>query len=129
MALVVQDTNSLKGISYLFVYGSLKKGFSNSYYLEKEFFIGKAKTLKKYAMYQYPRSTFPYLTKEEKVYIQGELYKVKTLKEIDILEEAPNFYFREVIDIKINNKIVQAWVYFIKEKPKEKTILLKEWKE
>ena len=98
----------------LFVYGTLKKGFCNHYFLADAEFLGKAETLEKYALYL--KGSIPYVIKQPPIsHIKGEVYKVdlKTLKEIDELEGHPYLYFREIISVRLyNGKILSAWMYF-----------------
>ena len=109
----------------LFVYGTLKKGFYNHFYLEKSKYLGRAKTLNKYALYL--KGFIPFVTKSPKVcQIKGELYLVddKTLSEVDLLEGHPDEYFREKVPIvKEDGEVVEAWMYFYPQ-TKEPGILI-----
>jgi gamma-glutamylaminecyclotransferase len=98
----------------IFVYGTLKKGFSNHYFLDGAHFVDYAVTKEKYALYV---SYIPYLSKDEKISkIYGEVYKVDfdMLKRVDMLEEHPDWYKREVVDVYLlnKNKLVKSWIYF-----------------
>ena len=101
----------------LFVYGTLKKGFSNHHLLYWAEFAGAAKTLEKYSLYE---SGIPFVFKSESVsHIYGELYKVDelTLKIIDRLEGHPEWYRREEIEVITEKEVnVTAWLYFYPEK-------------
>lgn len=113
---------SKKDKIYLFVYGSLKRGKEYNYLLEKAKFISEAVTLEKYAMYL---DDIPYVYKNRKIsYISGELYEIddKILREIDLFEDHPKFYFRELVEVKTTKGIiVKSWIYFF---PEEKGELL-----
>lgn len=104
----------------LFVYGTLKEGFTNHHYLKEATFLGKGQTRLRYPMIlKHP--AFPYLINKPKegLHVHGELYEVnyQTLLAIDKLEGTPEHYTRREIEIvKNNNEIEPAWVYFVKEK-------------
>lgn len=111
---------------YLFVYGTLKKGFENEHLLDKAKYISKARTVRKFAMYEARGREYPYLLKDKPLnYIEGELYKIARkdlLKKIDILEDSPDYYTRESIEVKSRsfdtNK--RAFTYFYKNKKDHK---------
>lgn len=89
---------------YLFVYGSLKKGFENEHILDKARYISKADTVRKFAMYKSKGGEYPYLLKNKALNrIEGELYKIARkdlLKKIDFFEGSPDYYARESIEVK-----------------------------
>ncbi len=118
---------------YLFVYGSLKKGFENEYLLNKATYISKAVTVRKFAMYTTKNDQYPYLIKDKPLnYIEGEVYKIARkdlLKKIDIFEGSPDYYTRESIEIKSrsfeNNKRVFTYFYTNKKDHKKKKSISK----
>ena len=84
---------------YLFVYGTLKKGFCNSYLLNGQEFIKEASTDNDYKMVDF-KGMYPYLFNEDGGFkIKGEIYKVSDncLDELDRFEGAPDFYYRDTI--------------------------------
>ena len=98
--------------SYVFVYGSLRKGFGNHRLLENSKFLGYGKTKEKYSLYA---DGIPYVVKEPLTQIKGEIYQVddETLHRLDQLEGHPEFYKRELIDvITEDGKTIKAWIYF-----------------
>jgi len=103
---------------YIFIYGSLKKGFDNHDILKDAKYISKAETIRSFAMFEETSGNYPYLLKEEnKGYskIKGELYKIyrkDILKNIDSFEGAPNYYKREKIKIKTKKEVKVAETYF-----------------
>lgn len=123
-------------IRFVFVYGSLKKGFSNHHIIEKAKFHGKVQTLKKYAMFKEKNANYPYMlniSNNKYHHIIGELYMItdaKLLLEIDKFEDAPEYYERKVIDVIYKDKNIKAFAYFFTDKtiPKNQSPL-KEWKE
>tara|TARA_R100000935_G_C2839057_1_gene169940 strand:+ start:1260 stop:1610 length:351 start_codon:yes stop_codon:yes gene_type:complete len=99
----------------VFVYGTLKEGFSNHFILRETVKIGSGLTKKKYAMYSHG---IPFLVENEKVSkITGELYMVDktTFEVLDMLEGHPNWYIRKLVSVNIKNEEHKAWVYFNKK--------------
>lgn len=113
----------------VFVYGTLKKGFSNHWYLENSKYLGIGKTIPKYQMYPSKNYFFPFLLKSEpNNNIVGEIYEVdeKTLIDLNILEDFPKMYLRELIEIKLeNNEIIKAYIFY-KNEENYKNLILKE---
>ncbi|KAB2888115.1 MAG: gamma-glutamylcyclotransferase [Desulfobulbaceae bacterium] len=102
--------------SLVFVYGTLKKGFSNHRLLAGSEYLGTAQTVEKYAMYS---TGTPIVLKDEAVSpIHGELYRVNeaTLVALDSLEGHPDWYRREEISIFVDGEKGRyqetAWLYF-----------------
>lgn len=99
----------------VFVYGTLKKGLKNHYYLDNEEFIGDAYTEDIFPMLNIEK-TFPYLFKENGVgyQIKGELYNLSTKKisELDILEDVPSLFFLDTIAVICDEIKLKAFVYF-----------------
>jgi gamma-glutamylcyclotransferase (GGCT)/AIG2-like uncharacterized protein YtfP len=114
---------------FLFVYGSLKKGFDNHKLLQKYAKrVGKASTVGKFAMYEDSFGNYPYLVKEPVTRVQGELYEIKRkelLDEIDEFEGAPEYYQRKRIKVKTHKGVNLAFAYLREneEVRKEKTPL------
>lgn len=107
----------LKSVEIVFVYGTLKQGFSNHHFLANANFLGNALTCKSYALYC---SGLPFVIRDQAVSrIFGEAYSVDgvTLKALDCLEGHPSCYRREQIQICLNEKSLPAktflaWIYF-----------------
>lgn len=112
----------------VFVYGTLKQGFSNHGLLKQSKLIGVAQTKEKFVMYS---SGIPYVSKRFKSsYISGEVYSVSndTMYNLDILECHPEWYVRsktsvEVIDKKGKVITVDAWLYFNEHIPQNATLI------
>jgi len=102
---------------FVFVYGTLKRGFGNHALLSGARFVGRARTKHKYALYE---SGIPFLYPYESVsFIKGEVYEVDdiTLDSLDALEGHPFWYRREKAPVILDNgKEVEAWIYFYPEK-------------
>jgi len=100
---------------FLFVYGSLKKGFDNHKLLQKYAKrVGKASTVGKFAMYEDSFGNYPYLVKEPITKVIGELYEIKRkelLDKIDEFEGAPEYYQRKRIKVKTHRGVNLAFVY------------------
>ena len=96
---------------YVFVYGTLRRGFENHYLLKNSKFIGYGITKEKYSLYV---DSIPYVVKIPYCQIKGEVYEVdkNTLIALDELEGHPDFYRRELIDVIVNGKTIKAWIYF-----------------
>ena len=97
----------------VFVYGTLKRGFPNHFFLERATFLGAGRTSAKYALYE---GEYPFVIKDEAVSrIAGEVYEVDdvTLARLDQLEQHPDFYRREQAEVMLTSGfLVTAWVYF-----------------
>ena len=110
---------------FLFVYGSLKKGFDNHKLLNKYAKrVGKASTVGKFAMYEDTFGNYPYLVKEPITKVMGELYEIKRkelLDKIDEFEGAPEYYQRKKIKVKTHKGVNLAFVYIREDEeiPKE----------
>ncbi len=108
----------------IFVYGTLKKGYTNHHLLDKSIFIGEAASTKRYILQgrkrPYPLAT-PYEYVKEKVplkysgFLIGEIYQANEtiLYLLDKLEEHPIYYVREIGTFKLfeNGKIIKAFIY------------------
>ena len=94
----------------LFVYGTLKKGFSRNTVLKDSSFIGQVKTKPLFTMIDLVY--FPGVLEIGNTSIYGELYRVsdETLQYCDAIEGHPDFYKR--IEIKLPNGIT-AWCYVL----------------
>lgn len=105
---------------FVFVYGTLMRGFSNSPLLRDGIFISKAKTQKEFVLSAHG---IPFVSKPEKeepfkTQIKGELYRVEhsLLYRMDALEGHPYSYKRELTPIVYNDNgaemTTNAWLYF-----------------
>lgn len=86
---------------YVFVYGSLKKGYYNHHFLDKSKFIKKA-YLKNYTLYYDYNKKYPSLYDVDNGYlVSGEIYEINydILNELDILEEVGILYKRVNVNI------------------------------
>lgn len=94
----------------VFVYGSLRKGEHNHWYLEGSQFIGEFSTQPCFAMYDL--GTYPGIV-EGDFSVRGEVYQVDDdmLHHLDELEEVPIEYCRETIETPFGN----AWVYIYQD--------------
>lgn len=103
---------------YLFVYGSLKKGFPNNDILSQANYISKAKTLSKFAMYKEINKNYPYIIKDNNIgqNIEGELYQITRkdlLEKIDAFEGSPDYFKRIDVMVKTRNKNIKAKTYIL----------------
>lgn len=108
----------------VFVYGSLKKGFDNHDVISKDIIkVRKVSTVGRFSMYEDDFGNYPYIVREKKYHIQGELIDVTkdTLKKLDEFEGAPDLYKREKIKVKNkHNQTFDAYAY-IRDKVSVKT--------
>jgi len=117
---------------FLFVYGSLKKGFDNDKLLEKSTRrLGKALTVGKFGMFEDSFGNYPYLIKKPINRIIGELYEIQRkelLDQIDEFEGAPDYYQRKKIKVKAHHGVQFAYAYIREgiETPEDQ-IPLKVW--
>ena len=93
----------------VFVYGTLKKGFSNHYILSTSKLVGEATTCSTYAMIG-TGMPFPYVLGIRSaelggLNITGEVYEVdaSTLQRLDVLEGVPHHYKKQQVLVKIVN--------------------------
>ena len=104
---------------FVFVYGTLKKGFPNSYCLDGVKFVGEAQTVDKYPLIVASRYNIPFLLGAKGVgnQIIGEVYDVTDcqLKILDTLEGYPDFYNRiEIpIELAIDSKVISCSTYVL----------------
>lgn len=98
---------------YIFVYGTLKDGCRNDYLLKDSKKIGNAITVDKFGLFE---DNFPYLIKKPIFNIKGEIYFIdnKKLEELDRFEGAPEYYERDLINVFLGEKVIQAFTYFRK---------------
>lgn len=114
----------------VFIYGSLKRGFAAEHHMVDADFLGFAETVSPYALFRESNNWFPVLYKDEQVNkIKGELYSInnRLLKTLDRFEGHPLFFKREIINVTIDEKQVQAWCYFYQEPPTDSLIAIEEW--
>ena len=98
---------------YVFVYGSLKRGFPNHRLIERSKFICNTQTSECYAMLDL--HDFPGVVKERKISnIKGEVYDLEdtAVKRLDEFEG--NWYSRESVDLDAG---FSADMYFLKCMP------------
>ena len=97
----------------IFVYGTLKRGFCNHFYLDGSTFLGTTTTRDRYFMCVDHGIPYVFMGRKGngfKGFVKGEVYLVDgaVLKSIDELEEHPHEYFRERVELK---NFGCAWMY------------------
>lgn len=103
----------------VFVYGTLKKGFSN----HEVFLGGRSVPLGEDSIFADLYNLGPYpAIKEGTTLVTGECYIVgdNTLKNLDKLEGHPVFYRRKLVDTICKRK---AWAYFFLPEVKEDQLI------
>ncbi|XP_019868611.1 putative gamma-glutamylcyclotransferase CG2811 isoform X2 [Aethina tumida] len=120
-------TNMSASLHKVFVYGTLKTGEPNHYWFDKDKegyykFLFNAKTKEKFPLIIATEFNIPFLlySPGSGQNVMGEVYEVddKVLAKLDILEEHPDFYVRELYDVVRSdgdNEIVKVWIYMIKK--------------
>ena len=109
----------------LFVYGTLRKGHGNHHVLELSKAVPidlSAKTVRKF---MHVVDFLPKVFKHEAVaQVEGELYRIPTMKYVDTLESHPYLYRREQVDISDSGgEVHRAWLYFYNTGKKHHGIL------
>ncbi|KAG6444366.1 putative gamma-glutamylcyclotransferase CG2811 isoform X2 [Manduca sexta] len=119
---------SFRNMSHkVFVYGTLKRNEPNHHWLTDPNngvgkFIAEGTTKNKYPLIIATKYNIPFLlfSPGNGHYIKGEVYEVDDLmlSKLDILEDHPDFYIREIDDILVKKEnetqTLKCWVYFIK---------------
>ena len=97
----------------LFVYGTLKKGYSNHDIIKKTKFLGDFISIDKFDLSGYG---FPQIyPNDQGKRIKGEIYDLFEHDFVftDALEGNGTFYQREIRKFQRNSKIITAWVYIV----------------
>ncbi|KAJ8925938.1 hypothetical protein NQ315_009790 [Exocentrus adspersus] len=110
----------------VFVYGTLKRGEPNhnwfcsdreGYYK----FLYEAKTVEKFPLIIGTKYNIPLLLYNPGTgnHVRGEVYEVddRVLAKLDILEDHPNYYVRNLYDVEVINEtkdVANVWIYLIK---------------
>ena len=97
----------------IFVYGSLKRGFWNDFFLRNSRFIGEYHTCSNYGLIV--NNELPYMVSFVSLYtIHGEIYDVsdEELKAIDKLEGNGKWYTRREITLTNGVEQINAYAYF-----------------
>jgi len=105
----------------VFVYGTLRSGYSNSHLLEGIAPKARGFTAKCFVMYV-DEAQIPYIREEEGsgAPVCGELFEVDAarLAVLDELEEHPEVYLRVVTPVRLSDgREVSAWVYVHPDPP------------
>ena len=102
---------------YIFVYGTLKRGFKNNSVLTglNSTYIKPAETIKPYPMFDLGDG-FPYLQDEpgKGKSITGEIWDIedKDMVHLDRFEGVPTLYKKGTIEVYINGEIERVACYF-----------------
>lgn len=109
------------------VYGTLRKGWGNHRLISHLPLLAKGRTVEKYAMYE---RGIPFVYKdipEDRITV--EVYTVnrkKDLPGLDMLENHPQWYRRQPINVEIENgEIISAELYFMQGSPDTHTNYVK----
>ena len=106
----------------VFVYGSLKRGFSNHNLLEGSKFYGVTETVCRNFRMHPLLGSFPAVTAaaDDAYAIMGELYEIDTatMMRLDYLEGNGSLYTRQLVSVYNGSEIVEAWMYLMPEADK-----------
>lgn len=99
---------------FVAVYGSLKKGFYNHYFLENASFVSEGKV---YGFSMYDCGPYPMIARTMKKgngTVAVEVYAIddNILQSLDRLEGCPNFYKRSYVTVETEGHPVRSWIYF-----------------
>ena len=104
-------------MSYLFVYGTLKKDCDNHYIIKSLKYVGEYYTKEEYYKEDncvYKTASRTYTKPPQKVL--GELYELKKnfIRSIDIFESNPTLFHRELIYVidSVNQEQKLSYIYF-----------------
>lgn len=100
-------------MSYLFVYGTFRKGCSDEKLIAGAETLGTAETVEQYALCLINKK--PVVTKRPMSTIKGEVYSLtdEMLTKVDRLEKHPHINKRELVPVKLNDgNVVEALLYF-----------------
>lgn len=105
--------NLSKRLLYVFVYGTLKRSEPNHCWLNRSEngfakFLGTGSTIEKFPLVIGTRYNIPFLLDKRGIgnHVQGEVYEIddNMLGNLDILEDYPTFYDREIQMIHMEEK-------------------------
>ena len=96
------------------VYGTLKRGGSNSRVMERDGgkFLAEGTTQRKFTMFGgwgFPRVIW---TGAPRSHIHCEVFEVDSLDNMDSLEGHPSFFCRRQVTVDLVDSTVEAWMYF-----------------
>ncbi len=84
----------------IFVYGTLKRGGCRSHVLKGQRFLGEAKTVATYRIYN--TGSYPALVeKEDGLQVEGEVWEIDDhcLRSLDAIEAVPHLYERKPVTL------------------------------
>ena len=97
----------------LFVYGTLKRGYSRAGCLQGQAFLGNAETVPGYRLYD--NGSYPAMTlSESSSVVTGELWEVNAgcLAELDQIEGVPTLYQRTIVKLSTHpGELVESYLY------------------
>lgn len=99
------------GMTRVFVYGSLKRGFCNHRVLGASRCLGGHASAPRYTMYDL--GPYPAVLPRGRGVIHGEVYEIsaRVLAALDALEDYPRVYDR----IQVATPFGRAWMYVVRE--------------
>jgi gamma-glutamylcyclotransferase (GGCT)/AIG2-like uncharacterized protein YtfP len=95
----------------VFVYGTLKRGYSSHQLLDDASFMGETATKQRFRMIS---GEFPVILDDKDGWpVHGEIYHVddETLAKLDQLERVGRMYDRKIADVTENDHDAQAYLY------------------
>ncbi|XP_037045979.1 putative gamma-glutamylcyclotransferase CG2811 isoform X2 [Bradysia coprophila] len=122
---ISEMSNSLLKV---FVYGTLKNGQPNHHWLTNTSnglakFLAQGKTKDLFPLVIATPYNVPFLLNNPGIglNIKGEIYDIdeRMLGQLDILEDYPRLYDRQIQDIVTCDGIIQCWMYLLKSFPNQ----------
>lgn len=107
----------MKNLRRVFVYGTLKRGMSNSKCIPDKVIAKIAEGKTTGTLYYVCNGAFPCLKLHGNKNVYGEVYEIKpqywdkTLERMDELEGCPMLYTREIIEVQTAEGFVKCWAY------------------
>ena len=97
------------------VYGSLRKGLSNHYFLKSSEYLGQTTTQPEWSLYDL--GAFPALVPTGNTAVVVEVYRVtpQTLAALDQLEDYPEWYQRQ----RLTTPYGECWIYYHPQQTEE----------
>lgn len=107
LAIISEAKRIAREQNQVFVYGTLKRGYSNHAVMTDAGGVFRGETvIQDYSCINTP--WFPYAVPEKGSFLEGEVYEVEDLEILDHLEGYPHLYNRQITQSRFGD----VWIYF-----------------